>query len=359
MTLHVVEPTLNSYAGHCHSFVEAITQAAPLEKIVIWASRGSESFWHSGGHLEAYFYAPLRKFQAFILYRDLLGKPGKMLIATAGTSDLITLDFVAGGQIPKAKVYLYVHWIGSKASKTAKLAEVARRQPHLEILCPTQEGTDFFARLGFRAHCVSYPQKKSAPYFDGQPFRHLVVAGAARLDKGFDRIVDLVGELAWVGMTWPISVQVSPTHRNRHPVEISSQIRRLEACNYSPMTLLKKTLPPASYHALFSGGISIQPYSVSEFQDRISGVTLDALSAGCPVVASANTWLSKIVLRYQAGVATSDLSAPGLRAAVETILSDYDGYSRRAFEAGVALREQHSADKLVRLILGPARPPNQ
>ncbi len=354
MMIHVVEPTLNSYAGHCHSLVEAIVQSAPNQQVVIWAGRGSEKFWQGGGSLRPYFLASVRRIQAFFLYRRLLSEPGKLLVSTAGTSDFITLDLVSRGLIPEAKVYLYVHWVGAKASKTRRLTKVANRQPNLEILCPTQSGTDFFKGIGFRANCVPYPQNNSpqskALY---QPFHHLVVAGAARLDKGFNRIVDLVEDLARSGSTWPISIQVSATHLNKQSVEIGREIKRLVSTDYLPMTLHQKTLSPESYQTLFLGGISVQPYSITDFEDRVSGVTLDALSSGCPVVVTAGTWLSKIILRFEAGIATSDLTPAGLRLAIERVLSDYDGYSRRAMNAAAALRAEHSADNLMDIVLSP------
>ncbi len=102
--------------------------------------------------------------------------------------------------------------------------------------------------------------------------------------------------------------------------------------------------------AIFSGAISIQPYSASDFEDRVSGVTLDALSAGCPVVVTANTWLGRVVMKHNAGVVTNDLSPPGLRMAVDVVLRDYAGYSRRAAIAGQLLCREHSASEMMTAI---------
>lgn len=356
MTLHIVEPTLNSYAGHCHSLVEALVQAAPAEQVRIWAGMGSERFWQGGGQIEPYFFGPLRRFQAFFLYKRLLRQPGKVLLSTAGTSDLITLDWAAKGKIPESKVYLYIHWVGAKASKAAKLADIAKRQPNLQILCATSQGTAFFRELGFRAQTVPYPRNTLLTQdYIAQPFSHLVVAGAARIDKGFDRIVDLVEALARSKATWPMLVQASATHHDKHPPEILGQIDRLTRAGYAHLILQETTLTPTDYQALFPGGISVQPYSESAFQDRVSGVTLDALSAGCPVVVTANTWLARTIARYQAGVATSDLSPAGLQVAIEEILSDYEGYARRAANAGRELHSQHSARVMMEAIFDTCR----
>lgn len=343
MILHIVEPTLNSYAGHCHSLVEAIVEAAPAQRIQIWAGRGGETYWHGKGELKSYFFRPLRRIQAFFLYHRLLRQAGKVLVPTAGTSDLMTLDWVARGLIPAHKIYLYIHWIGAKALKAAKLANIAKRQPNLEILCTTPSGTAFFGGLGFRARTVSYPHSISL-LLDGQAseFSHLLVAGAARPDKGFERVVELVETLARSNAAWPILVQSSATHRDRYSPEIRRLIDRLTAARYAHLTLQTNTLTPADYLAQFRGGISIQPYSESDFEDRVSGVALDALCAACPIAATANTWLARMVCQYRAGVVTSDLSPAGLITAIEQILSDYNGYAQGAANAARALNPQHS-----------------
>jgi len=351
MILHIIEPTLNSYAGHCHSLVQAIAQAVPDELACIWAGRDSGKFWQSKCQIKPYFFRSLRKIQSYFLYKRLLKTPGKLLLSTAGTSDLLMLCWAARGQIPKGKVYLYVHWVGTKASKATRLARVAKKQPNLEIMCTTASATDFFRDLGFRAVTVAYPQAMDARGpAQSASFDHLLFAGAARMDKGFAKIADLVEDLACVQAQWPFWVQTSATHQDKQGNDIAHQIERLIQARYTFLKLLDKTLSPEGYQALFSGAISIQPYSETDFLDRVSGVTLDALAAGCPVIVTANTWLGRVVLKHNAGVATRDLSPAALRVAIQMVLSDYSGYSRRAAIAGQALRQEHSAVSMMAVI---------
>lgn len=351
MVLNIVEPTLNSHTGHCYSLVDAIAQAAPVDQVHIWAGRESAKFWQGRGRIEPYFFRSIRKFQSYFLFRRLLAGPGKILISTAGTSDLMLLDWAARRRIPEKKVYLYVHWLGAKASKAATLAKVAMAQPNLEIMCATASTTSFFKELGFRSTTVSYPRARvdSSPQ-SVQAFHHLLFAGAARLDKGFEHIANLVEDLAHTQAHWPIWVQASSTHQTRHEPAILSQITRLRDSGYANLVLMENTLTPTDYQAMFSGAISIQPYSASDFEDRVSGVTLDALSAGCPVVVTANTWLGRVVMKHNAGVATSDLSPLGLKKAVEEVLQDYAGYSLRAAKAGQLLCHEHSAAEMMAAI---------
>ena len=355
--LHIVEPTLNNHAGHCHSLVEACAAATGSVEPTIWAGRNSVGVWQGRGHIEPYFRRSLRRVQTFFLLRRLLREPGRVLISTAGTSDLLAADMAARDTIPPGKLYFYFHWLGGKASKAGKLARIAARQPNLEILAPTATVADFFRDVGFRARIVPYPvprlEDAAGEAARIASFRHLVVAGAARLDKGFDRIVDLVAELARREARLPISVQASATHRDRHSPEIEREIARLCEAAYPALVLHTGTLEPAAYREAFRGGISVQPYLAADFSDRVSGVTLDALSAGCPVVVTAGTWMARVVEDHRAGVATADLSPAGLIQAIDTILADYPAYAARAAEAGRDLQNRHSAERMIDAIFGP------
>lgn len=346
--LHIIEPTLHSYAGHCHSLVDALTQALPGMPVTIWAGRGSRPFWSGPGELKPYFYRSLRRLQAFLLYRKLLQSEGKVLISTAGTSDFLILDWIASKPIPDGKVYLYVHWVGAKTHKADQLRKIAAHQPGLEVLTTTETVAGFFKRLGFRARAVPYPVSTDQGFLAmPRPFRRLVVAGAARMDKGFDRIVDLVEDLKLSDSQLPIVVQVSATHQDKHPADIQAQIDRLHRIGYAHLQVLADTLTPQVYRALFVGGISVQPYAADVFQDRVSGVTLDALGAACPVIVTANTWLARTVEHYGAGIAVNDLAPAGLRVAICAVLADYKAYADHAATAGQAVRAEHSATAMV------------
>ena len=353
MRLHIVEPTLHSFAGHCHSLVDALTQAMPHVPVTIWAGRGSQSFWSGAGDLKPYFFRSWRRLQAVWLYRRLIKVDGKILISTAGTSDFLTLDWIASRPIPANKVYLYVHWVGAKTHKAEQLRKVALRQPELEILTTTESVAEFFRTIGFRANAVPYPVSKGSEEVQKpQPFRRLVVAGAARMDKGFDRIVDLVENLKASDANVPIVVQASATHKDKHPSDIAAQIERLVKIGYAPLQLITDTLTPQAYREMFVGGVSVQPYSADAFQDRVSGVTLDALGAGCPVVVTANTWLARTVERYHAGMAAENLTPLGLRAAVDAVIVDYGAFADNAARAGRDVRAMHSADSMVNALFG-------
>lgn len=85
--------------------------------------------------------------------------------------------------------------------------------------------------------------------------------------------------------------------------------------------------------------------------DRVSGVTLDALGCGCPVIATAGTWMAKVVERFDAGVVIADRSAPAVAEVVGRIVNDYAAYHRRALEGGRVLRQEHDARHLLKIVM--------
>lgn len=366
IALHIIEPTLTGLAGHCHSLVRALADAAAECDVTVWAGQAGKAHWQPPGRLVPYFHRRWRRLQGLWLMRRLLregsqqgqvraGDNSRILVATAGTADLVIADWAAGGAIAPQRLFLFVHWLGNKPGKAQRLAAIAKRQPHLQILAPTAAVADFFSACGFKTSLVPYPLAAGAARtaLPGPPvaFKHLLVAGGARLDKGFAEIVDLVAHLQHCGAQWPITVQTATEDRQRTDPALQAQLDRLRGLGYRGLVLLDQALSPEAYQALFSGALVLQPYRAQDFQDRVSGVTLDALRAGAPLVVSAGTWMARQVQGFDAGVATADLSAPGLLRAIETVLADHARFAAHARQAAARVAGRHSARALLDVVL--------
>ena len=214
------------------------------------------------------------------------------------------------------------------------LRKLALCQPNIVILGTTASVVDLFKRCGFtRVGLLPYPSPPASAGGDPAPFRQLLYAGAAREDKGFSLIVDLVELLAREGARTPIAVQISADHYGKYDAQTRSDIARLHAAGYAPLRLTPQTLTPHAYAALLRGSICLQPYDRDEFRDRVSGVTLDALAHACPVIATAGTWSAELIKSFGAGVTLDVHTAASLLEAARKIERDYAVFEAAARSA--------------------------
>jgi hypothetical protein len=355
--LHIVEPTLQTEAGHCHSFVASFCGARGKGGTTfrLYAGRHARlpGLEETGVRVFPYFRRRLRRLQALLLYRKLLREPGRIFLPTATRIDLALLSLAAGGPISPRKVVLYFHWFRPDGRKKNFLARMARRQPNVVVLGPTESVVGIFRECGFE-HALTAPYPITPVPTEGQAedagFRQLLFAGAARLDKGFPDVVNLVAFLNAQKKTLPVFIQASPDHYGRYEPRVRAEIERLERIGYPFLTLRRETLEAKEYPEPFRGAICLQLYDPADFADRVSGVTLDALSHGCPIVTLAGTWMGRVAERFQAGKAV-EAAAPGrILAEVEEMIRDYGRYRRNAFRAGGVLQRELSASRLFEIV---------
>ena len=353
--LNIVEPTLTSEAGHCHSFVSALITASSGDKpIRLWVNRKAEVTINSV-HVEIrrYFYRSLRRLQSYFLYRSLLKAKGKLFISTAGRTDLMMLQLAARGTIQPGKAYLYFHWFNPTESKLRSLKKIASRQPNLVILGPTPSVVNVFKEAGFdNARVVPYPitPRKTNELAGRNEFRYLLYAGAARQDKGFGQIVDLVEYLHQQKSRIPVTIQTSAEHFGKCDAATMADIGRLKSIPYSHLTLRTEVLSAGDYEELFSGAIAIQLYSTTDFSDRISGITLDAFSAGCPVISTSGTWIARMVERFDAGLVADNNSPQEVLKKAAVIIENYAHYNANVINAGQILQRENSASTLYKVL---------
>lgn len=349
--INIVEPTLSSEAGHCYSFVNTLIKAnsgnVPLR---LWINRRAKvGFDDEHVEVRRHFHRWLRRPQGYWLYRRLLATPGKLFLSTATYTDLRLFDMAAREVVPPRKAYFYVHWFNPDASKLLHLRRIARRQPNLLIFGPTPTVVDIFREAGFAgASVIPYPisSRRDLQAAGAQPFRHLLFAGAARRDKGFRQVVDLVEYLHRQHASIPVAIQMSPEHFGKYDADTLADIERLRGIPYPHVRLISQTLGAQEYEALFPGAITLQLYSADDFSDRISGVTLDAFSGGSPVLTTAGTWIARMVERFNAGQIVQDTASPQLLACIDDIIGSYKRYAEAAVAAGSVLQQENSASTL-------------
>ncbi len=353
--VHIIEPTLEDYAGHCYDLVRSLCESAIDRAVTVWGGKpATQLSFDPRVSLRPYFFRRWRAPQLFWLFRRLLRGDEPLVLTTARRTDLTLASLAARGRLRPGKLFLYFHWYRESPKRVSFLRRMAIAQPGITILATTELVADTFRRAGFpRVALLPYPLTARATLNEpsASGFRHLLYAGAARQEKGFSKIVDLVERLQAEGADLPVAVQVSGEHYGKYESRTLADIGRLEQSGYRSLSLIRDTLGPGQYAEIFRGAICIQPYDPNEFRDRVSGVTLDALAYGSPVIVPANTWMAKIMEPQSAGIAVSDLDPGSILQAVRAILKDYDRYQGSALAAGVALRTR-SWKPLLELIDG-------
>jgi len=349
-TIDVIEPTLMSATGHCYSFLNSLCKVSKEIPLCLWVNRNIDvAFAGQNVQVKRFFYRRIRRLQSYVLYKKLLAAQGKLFISTAGTTDLILLDWASTGKISRGKVYLYFHWINISDRKLTNLRKIAKKQPNLMILGPTPSVINTFQQAGFEnARIVPYPISGQTLHgkTEHNDFTGLLYAGAARQDKGVSYVVDLVEYMSKQELQIPFRLQNSPDHRGKYDAVTKAEIQRLEKIPYPYLQLFPETLKPDEYASLFVGAICIQLYSAAVFSDRISGVTLDALSAGSPIVSTAGTWTARMVERFNAGVIVDSPEPEKILSAIQRIIDEYPRYNKNASTAGQILQQENSAEFL-------------
>lgn len=342
--INVVEPTLASEAGHCAALFRGLRAAAPGLRFRVWIDRRARlpGWTDAGTQLEPVFHRRWRKLQALLLYRRLLRSGEPLLVPTATYFDLRALDLAAGGPLPPHRAFLYFHKLRMSADRARALARLAQRQPALELFGTSEEIVARLREAGFtqvqRVLPVLAAGSGMPGATEGAPpaFRTLLSAGAARADKGFTHIVDLVECMAARGSHLPIAVQTSGDHYGRHDERTQADLARLRACRYAGLTLIDATLDGGQYAALFPGTVCLQPYERAEYADKMSAVTFDALRAGSPVITVAGTTMADIVTQSGAGIVIEAATAQALLAASEAAVGRFGELQARALAAGRA-----------------------
>ena len=149
----------------------------------------------------------------------------------------------------------------------------------------------------------------------------------------------------------PFYIQSSSEHLNKSETKTQLDIARLKQIKYPKLTIGEKTLSESDYLNLFPGSICLQPYDVKDFSDRVSGVTLDSLMAGSPIVTTPNTWIARCVERFEAGIVLNSTTPNEMTSALNQVINNYDFYSTNAKKASLILKSENDASQLLSSLL--------
>jgi hypothetical protein len=366
-TLRVIEPNLAGPSGHYAEFIRALAARSDgiFRAIEVVAAPRASSFLASLGSavpVEAVALpsGPLAELRAI---RASLQAGRRTLVLTATALHALAAD--RGAFLSRSKLgalSMFVHWPLAKPRDRVSLTLAARVRAESLFLVPTSGvRTSLLESDCDHVAQIAYPATRAEQVRLQAPFKHLLMAGAARINKGLDVIAGLAELLArdarlaaaeGVSSTNellaepPLLVQVSPKHvgktgHDRHGAREDAVVARLLAANYRGLVADPKAPDRDEDAKRFEGALVLAPYERAKFADGVSGVVLDALLHGAPVVATSGTWAGDVVERFDAGISIRDRTPEALRAAVARILGRWDVYLANAAKASETLAAEH------------------
>ncbi|HSX20427.1 MAG TPA: glycosyltransferase [Gammaproteobacteria bacterium] len=352
--LNLIEPTLFDQTGHGYSYVHSLltaNQTFPFAAHVWLDKRGAGLLSDSLCTTHAYFWRPLRQVQKVFLYVKLLMQANIIFVCTSDLWDLKLLAFYAQLFKSKSKIFLHFHQFKQTNKKLAALRKLAGNE-YVTILAPTEKLLNVFRGAGF-VNCHVVPCPTFAPPQGSAPRSHtlgvlggddkikVLYAGAARSDKGFPLVVQLLQDLRRRNIDVPFEVQISTPNSQRYDHATESALQTLRAIPTHNLTLHEHTLDQSQYLNLFNNAICLLLYDQSGYNDKFSGVTLDAFYAGCPIITIQDTWMGDTAVKYDAGIALANYELATIEAAINKILNNYAHYHANAKAAAQQLRDLH------------------
>lgn len=215
------------------------------------------------------------------------------------------------------------------------LREFARYGPRLHVTVPTERLQRLIAvETGVVFELAPHPSTavgdENFAFGEGctealaAPERiRVVFPGVSSGGKGFERTLDTASILARNPAIQPVlRHRIHPKVGDLHGEAIARLEGRVE--------VVRGELDNDAFLDLFrQAQISVLPYEPAAFASRTSGLLIDSIYHGLPVVALEGTWLGDIVELYGCGIVVADGSPEKLARAVEEIVDDYTGFVAR------------------------------
>ena len=360
-TLRIIEPNLVGPSGHYSEFVRAISNSSRgiIGKLDIAASARAVGSCDLGTRTTVRGAFHGRKWLDEITeLRAALRSNDPFLILTASPTHALTLEALSrsSSSIDRhslRRARLYFHWCSRGPSERFMTRMARTVRAHAMAIAPTPTIAQFLRNSGWsRVEEVPYPILAPAKVAAAQPTcRTLLVAGAARMNKGLDLVVGVAEMYGQSGCSMPLLVQTTPKRASQgHGRQVRRALTRLKQSGAPGLVMNERAPQSTEYGERFEGALVLAPYSPKTFADSVTGVVLDGLLRGAPCVTSAGSWSGHLVQRFGCGVTFTDRTAKGLAAAIDAALADWNGISARAQEAARALAQEHDPVHLARVL---------
>jgi glycosyltransferase involved in cell wall biosynthesis len=175
-----------------------------------------------------------------------------------------------------------------------------------------------------------------------------VFLGGARSEKGFAVLV----EAARLMRHDPVRLIVQCHRDDADDVGATAAYLELEKMEDAKIQLVREPLDTTEYYRLLaSADFVVIPYRSRNYRARTSGILVEALAAGKPVVVTNGTWMADQVAPADVGVMFEDGNAQDLRRAILQLTTTLHEYRERAILHRSHWLSFHNPSKLVELLL--------
>lgn len=352
--LVIIEPNLRTPSGHYAEYVRALGMHTKEMPVDVFAHPDADTLLEgipgvSPCRDSLRVGAPLAEWR--MINRCVTGENPFLILTADGRHALaVSLAAALTGRTPH-QARLYFHWIpsGPQDAILHRLSRAARE--HALAIVPTEAIASGLRKMGWqRVAYVPYPAFGPENPPEPQSFQRLLVAGAARANKGLDLIVGLAERWAGEGRSIPLLVQASTKHAQRHGRREVVLVETLLSSGYRGLQADDRAPERTEYIARFRGSLVLAPYERERFAHAVSGVVLDALLHGAPVIATRGTWPGAQVERFGAGLTIDNRTPQELSDAIDTVLADWSVYAERAVNAATILAREHDPRILLALL---------
>jgi len=406
--LLIVDPSLQSLEGHSYNYDLAIYQAARahFDEVVLYADRAFRDPSRAIGHYRPvlnrlridrlkksvnslfHFFGRRKKGEATAAHSTIVpGVPSWMvgLAKWLRARDLAaSLQGILREHAAADELHIFIQHahlselqLAGRWRNQARLHLVLRYSPELVNNGQMSEArfSALLARLAPSAHLYTDSERLSAQYraagakkvstlpvpivlpeSSAPPQRDMTrvaFLGSSRVEKGYCELPRLIEELPReLGATVQVTVDSADPRIRETTRELEVLARRLPP---GRLELLESPVPIGIYYGWVQrAGIVALPYLSKKYNASTSGILVEALCFGVPVICPADSWMADVVaeaaregLRIGEIVASLD-EIPDAAARIAASIPQYRESVRRF---AVNWRRRHNPDECVKLLL--------
>ena len=176
--------------------------------------------------------------------------------------------------------------------------------------------------------------------------------GPARFEKGIDLLQEAIKLCLRRGLKRPV----------KFVIQWNQPILEADGQEYFPDTSLvgddrvefiRRPLESAEYDATIArSDCLLLPYRRDSYFARISGVAVEAATAGIPMIFTNDTWNADLVDKFGAGIGVEDGDIEGLANAVNAMIEGFELFHKVAIERKTAAQDAHSAHTFIEKLWG-------